>query len=64
MAREADCTQITLWRRAVAPAWTACLPTLLALIALQFVTLAPSASPALAVFIEGALAGGIALLGT
>lgn len=64
MAREADCTQLTLWRRAVAPAWTACLPTLLALIALQFVTLAPSAYPALAVFIEGALAGGIALLGT
>ena len=64
MAREADCPQLTLWRRAVAPAWTASLPTLLALIALQKVTLAPSSHPTLAVFIEGTLAGSIALVST
>lgn len=63
MARESGETFLSLLKKAVLPAWIASLPALAVLIAFKSIVIAPSAQPTAAMFIEGTLAGIIALIG-
>ncbi len=63
MARESGETVYSLLQSAVFPSWMATLPALAALIGLKTIVLAPSENATAAMFIEGALAGTIALIG-
>lgn len=63
MARESGETVYSLLQSAIFPAWMATLPALAALIGLKTIVLAPSENATAAMFIEGALAGTIALIG-
>ena len=63
MARDVQSNGWELFRKTVWPAWLACGPMLLVLIALKFVTLAPGGNVKVAMFVEGALAGAVGAYG-
>ncbi len=63
MAREAGMRGWQLFSRTVLPSWAACVPMLVVLVAFQFVTLAPGGKAVVAMFIESAIAGLVALVG-
>ncbi len=63
MARESGETILSLFKKVVLPAWIASLPALIALIGFKSIVIAPSAQATAAMFVEGALAGLIALIG-
>lgn len=63
MARESGETFFSLLQKAVLPAWMAALPAAAVLILLKAVVLAPAGHESWAMFTEGGLAGGVALLG-
>ncbi len=63
MAREAGLSGGTLFRRTALPAWIASGPMVVVLVLLKFVVLAPGGSPLAAMFIEGAVAGLVAIFG-
>lgn len=63
MARETDETFFSLLRKAVLPAWIAAAPALVTLILLKSLVLAPGNNTAIAMFVEGAAVGIIALIG-
>ena len=63
MAREAGETFASLLRKAVLPAWIASLPSLLILIAFKNVVPVPAGHPLAVMFVEGAVAGSVALAG-
>jgi O-antigen/teichoic acid export membrane protein len=59
VAREVGLGGFALFKATVLPSWRACLPMLLALVALKEVTLAPGSNTRVAMFVEGALAGAV-----
>ena len=63
VARDVETPALQLLRDTVWPSWRACGPMLAALIGLKYVVLAPGGSPLAAMFIEGTLAGLLAIAG-
>jgi len=63
MARDVNLSGWSLFRKTVLPSWLACVPMLLMLAALKFVTLAPGGNDTFAMFIEGCLAAAAGALG-
>lgn len=63
VAREVGLSGWQLLQRTVLPCWWACIPMLLALIALKFVVLCPGGSTLGAMILESLLAGGLAVAG-
>lgn len=63
MAKDVETTGWQLFKKSVLPSWAACVPMLGILAALKFVVLAPNGSVVVAMFVEGALAALVAVVG-
>jgi len=63
MAKESGLGRIALFRETVLSSWLAAVPVVLVLVAFKGVVLAPGSHTITAMFVEGTLAGSLALYG-